>query len=53
MRGARAPHIRDVVDVDELVQRFRHGATIRQLTQEYAISKSSVKRLLRAANRSE
>ena len=47
LRAARQPHIRDTVDVDELVRGFASGATIKELAARYAISESSVKRLLR------
>lgn len=44
---ARQVRIRDRLDVEELVRRFANGAMIKELAQEYSISESSVKRLLR------
>ena len=48
LREARRPRIRDTVGVGELVRQFESGVMIRELAAQYAISESSVKRLLRA-----
>jgi hypothetical protein len=53
LRPARQVRIRDRVDVDELVSRFVGGEMIKELALDYAISESSVKRLLRSRRRSE
>jgi hypothetical protein len=47
LRDARQPCIRDAVDVDELASQFTAGAMIKDLAARYAISESTVKRLLR------
>jgi hypothetical protein len=48
LRDARRPSIRDTLDVEEMAQRFVGGSSIKELALAYAISESSVKRLLRA-----
>lgn len=48
LREPIRPHIRDMVDVDELVKRYLRGRMIRRLAVENTISESTVKRLLRA-----
>ena len=47
LHEASKPRIQHVVDVDELVRCFRRGRKIKELAIDYAISESSVKRLLR------
>ena len=47
LRGPRLRRIRETVDVDELVSQFRAGRMIKELAEQYGISRSSLKRLLR------
>jgi hypothetical protein len=47
VRDVRLAEIRSAVDEDELVRRFLAGTTLNALVDQYAISLSSVKRLLR------
>jgi hypothetical protein len=49
LSGPRRALIRDVVDIDELLQQFADGMMIKDLVAKHAISESSVKRLLRVA----
>jgi hypothetical protein len=49
LREARRPCVRDTVDVGELVRQFVAGSLIKDLAAGYAISESSVKRILRAS----
>jgi hypothetical protein len=48
LRTLRQVVIRDKVDMDELAWQFVHGMRIKDLAASYAISESSVKRLLRS-----
>ena len=48
LSGSRQLQIKDRIDADELIRRFKHGVTISVLCAQFTISESSVKRLLRS-----